>query len=116
MIIEAEPDCLDPIEPVGGIDIGRIKQQYGDRFALKGNVDCAHTLTFGSMQDVVEETKQVIGKAAPGGGFICSSSNSIHSKVKPENYLAMWNTIRTYGRYPIRLEAMEPSGAGPAFG
>ena len=116
MIVEAKPDCLDPIEPVEGIDLGQMKQQYGDRLALKGNVDCSHTLTFGSMQDVVEETKQAIAKGAPGGGYICSSSNSIHSKVKPENYLAMWNTIRAYGRYPIRLEPFASSGAAPAFG
>jgi hypothetical protein len=35
----------------------------------------------------------------PGGGFICSSSNSIHSGVKPENYVAMMRTIREEGRY-----------------
>ncbi|PIX49358.1 MAG: uroporphyrinogen decarboxylase, partial [Armatimonadetes bacterium CG_4_8_14_3_um_filter_66_20] len=40
---------------------------------------------------------------APGGGFILSSSNSIHSSVKPENYLALVETLREYGRYPLRL-------------
>jgi uroporphyrinogen decarboxylase len=63
----------------------------------------------------MRETKEVIRKAAEGGGLIVSSSNSIHSQVKPGNYLAMWNTIRTYGTYPIKLDLMEPSGAGPAF-
>jgi len=56
----------------------------------------------------------VIEKAAPGGGFILSSSNSIHSAVKPENYLAMINTIRAYGNYPINLN-FDSSGAGEAF-
>ena len=116
MITEVEFDCLDPIEPVAGIDIGDMKQKYGDRFAMKGNVDCAHTLTFGSVEDVVEETKSVIRKAAHGGGLIVSSSNSIHSKVKPGNYLAMWNAIRAYGKYPIILDPLDTSGAGPAFG
>jgi len=92
-----------------------MKQQYGDRFAMKGNVDCAHTLTFGSMEDVVNETKDVIRKAADGGGLIVSSSNSIHSKVKPANYLAMLNTIKVYGKYPISLEPIEDCGAVPAF-
>jgi uroporphyrinogen decarboxylase len=86
MIIDAQPDCLDPIDPNGGLDIGWMKQNYGDRFAMKGNVDCAHLLTFGAMDEVVRQTKEVIRVAAPGGGFILSSSNSVHSKVKPENY------------------------------
>jgi uroporphyrinogen decarboxylase len=116
MIVDAEPHCLDPIDPAGGLDIAKIKQEYGDRFALKGNVDCAHLLTFGSMEEVVEQTKEIIRTAAPGGGFILSSSNSIHSKVKPENYLAMWNTVRSYGTYPISVEPLDTSGAGPAFG
>jgi uroporphyrinogen decarboxylase len=116
MIIDAQPDCLDPIDPNGGLDIGWMKQNYGNRFAMKGNVDCAHLLTFGAMEEVVRQTKEVIRVAAPGGGFILSSSNSVHSKVKPENYLAMWNTVRTYGTYPIQLEPMETSGACAAFG
>jgi len=116
MILDAEPHCLDPIDPNGGLDIREIKERYGDRFALKGNVDCAALLTFGSMAEVVERTKEVIRTAAPGGGFILSSSNSIHSKVKPENYLAMWNTVRAYGSYPISVEPLETTSAGGAFG
>ena len=115
MILEAGIDCLDPIDPIAGLDIGVMKRTYGDRIALKGNVNCAQTLTFGSEADVVEETKAVMRKAAAGGGLILSSSNSIHSAVKPGNYLAMWNAIRTYGRYPIALEPWGDSGAVEAF-
>jgi uroporphyrinogen decarboxylase len=104
MILDSGIDCLDPIDPVAGMDIEKIKRDYGQRVALKGNVDCAHTLTFGSEADTVRETKEVIRKAAGGGGLILSSSNSIHSSVKPGNYLAMWNAIRMYGKYPISLD------------
>ena len=115
MILDSGIDCLDPIDPIAGLDIGQMKRDHGDRIALKGNVDCAHTLTFGSVQQVVEETKSVIAKAADGGGLIVSSSNSIHSSVKPGNYLAMWNAIRMYGQYPIKLDNWAGSGAIEAF-
>lgn len=115
MIVDSGIDCLDPIDPVAGLDIGGIKKRYGDRIALKGNVNCAQTLTFGSVSEVVEETKEVIRKAATGGGLILSSSNSIHSAVKPGNYLAMWNAIRMYGKYPIKLDGWEDAGAVEAF-
>jgi len=114
MILDAEIDCLDPIDPVAGLDIGEIKQQCGGRVALKGNVDCAQTLTFGSVRDVVEETKEVLRKAADGGGLILSSSNSIHSAVQPGNYLAMLNALRMYGRYPIDLANWQ-DGGGETF-
>jgi len=115
MILDSGIDALDPIDPLAGMDIGEMKQKHGGRIALKGNVDCAHTLTSGAERQVVDETKEVIRKAAAGGGLIVSSSNSIHSGVKPGNYLAMWNTIRIYGRYPIRLDGWEGSGANVSY-
>jgi uroporphyrinogen decarboxylase len=115
LIVDSGIDALDPIDPIAGLDIGEMKRRFGHRLALKGNVDCAHTLTNGTEKQVVEETLGVMRKAAAGGGLIVSSSNSIHSGVKPGNYLAMWNVIRMYGRYPIRLEGWEDLGATPAF-
>jgi uroporphyrinogen decarboxylase len=104
MIVDSGIDCLDPIDPVAGMDIAAVKAKYGDRIALKGNVDCAHTLTFGSVKEVIEETKDVIRKAGGGGGLILSSSNTVHSSAKPENYLAMLHALRMYGRYPLSLD------------
>ena len=41
MIVDSGIDCLDPIDPKGGMSIPEVKAKYGDRIALKGNVDCA---------------------------------------------------------------------------
>ena len=43
--------------------------------------------------------RQCIARAAAGGGLIVSSSNTIHRGVKPENYRAMLDAVREYGRY-----------------
>jgi uroporphyrinogen decarboxylase len=103
MMIDSGFDCLDPIDPIAGMDIAEVKAQYGDRVAIKGNVDCAQTLTFGTVEEVIEETKDALRKGMPGGGFILSSSNSIHSSVKPENYRAMLQTWERYRAYPMRV-------------
>jgi len=99
MIIDSGIDCLDPIDPQAGMDLGEVKAKYGDRVALKGNVDCAQLMTFGTPDEVVEATKETLRKGMPNGGFILSSSNSIHSAVKPENYVAMLKTLQECGRY-----------------
>jgi uroporphyrinogen decarboxylase len=99
MIIDSGIDCLDPIDPVAGMDIAYIKKTYGDKIAIKGNVDCAQTLTFGSVEDTIEETKRCLEIGMPGGGYILSSSNSIHSEVKPDNFIAMVETAKEYGKY-----------------
>lgn len=99
MIINSGIDCLDPIDPQAGMDLGEVKAKFGDRVALKGNVDCSQLMTFGTPDEVIEATKEALRKGMPGGGFILSSSNSIHSGVKPENYVAMLQTLREFGKY-----------------
>ena len=96
-------DCLDPIDPLAGMDLGEVKAKYGARLALKGNVDCTHLLSFGEPEAVVEATKDALRQGMPGGGYILSSSNSIHASVKPENYKAMLDTLQEYGHYPMSL-------------
>ena len=103
MMIDAGITCLDPIDPQGGMDLGEVKADYGDRVAIKGNVDCAQILSFGTTDEVVAATKETLRLGMPGGGYICSSSNSIHSAVKPANYKAMMDTIRQCGRYPMAV-------------
>jgi uroporphyrinogen decarboxylase len=95
-VIETGIDCLDPIDPQAGMDLAYIKEKYGSRIALKGNVDCARTLTFGRVEEVIRETRHCLDIAGTGTGYILSSSNSIHSAVRPENYLAMLWTLRTF--------------------
>jgi len=114
MIMDAGVDCLDPIDPLGGMDMTYMKKTYGKRVALKGNVNCATTLVTGSVEEVVGETLDVIRASAADGGFILSSSNSIHSSVNPANYLAMLSAIKAYGQYPIKLD-FDASGAVEAF-
>jgi len=99
MIVDSGIDCLDPIDPVAGMDLAKVKETYGARIALKGNVDCAHLMTLGSPAEVAEATRAALRTGMPGGGFILSSSNSIHSSVKPENYRAMLETLRECGEY-----------------
>ena len=103
MLVDSGIDCLDPIDPLAGMDLGEVKEKYGDRIALKGNVDCTHLMSFGEPEEVVEATKKALRQGMPGGGYILSSSNSIHASVKPENYKAMMDTLKEYGHYPMSL-------------
>ncbi len=106
-IVETGIDCIDPIEPIADMDIGRVKERYGDRIALAGNVDCGQLLPRGSPEQVVEAVKETLAKGAVGGGFILASSNSIHPSVKPQNYKAMVEAGREFGSYPLDEQMVE---------
>ena len=95
--IECGIDCLDPIDPDAGYKMAEMKEKYGDRICLKGNVDCKGALCSGTPEEVAEEVRQCIADSGKGGGLILSSSNTIHRGVKPENYRAMLEALRTFG-------------------
>lgn len=97
-------DGIHPLDPFAGMDLGEVKQKYGDRVCLFGNVNCGATLSWGTIEEVRQEVKECIRKAGSGGGYVCTSSNSVHSQVKPENYTAMVQAIREYGQYPLAVD------------
>jgi len=95
-------DGLHSLDPTAGVDIGVVKAKYGDRLVLMGNV-AVDSLARKSREEVIEETKTCIRKASPGGGHILSSSNSWAAGARLENCLAMVETGRKYGLYPIAI-------------
>ena len=107
MMVDTGIDALDPLEPIAGMDIGRVKELYGDRIAVAGNVDCGELLSRGTPEEVVEAVKETIAKASPGGGHIFASSNSIHPAVNPENYKTMLEAGKRYGQYPLDEKMVE---------
>ena len=97
-LVETGFDGIHPIQPQC-MDIGEVKKHLGDRACIIGNIDCQELLPEGTPDEVDKAVKDTIEIAAPGGGYIISSSNSIHPGVKPENYIAMVEAVHKYGKY-----------------
>lgn len=110
-IVAAGSDGIDPIDPSGGMELSVVKAKYGKQVAIKGNVDQTELLMYGPPEKVVEEVKACIRDAGGGGGYVCSSSNSIHSGVDPDLYRVMVDTIHHYGRYPLDMDLLAPNPA-----
>ena len=91
--IESGISCLDPIDPSAGLKMDDFKTRYGRKICLKGNINCAGSLQFGTEVDVENEVKDCLLKGGRSG-LILSSSNTIHRGVKPENYRAMLNMLK----------------------
>ena len=70
MIVDAGPDAINPLEPAAGMDMGEVKERYGERVCLAGNIDCGELLSHRRVDDVEEAVRQCIAAGAPGGGFI----------------------------------------------
>lgn len=97
-LLEVGFDGIHPIQPQC-MDIGEVKAHVAGRACIIGNIDCRNLLCFGTEEEVDLAVKETIERAAPGGGYIISSSNSIHPGVRPENYVAMVRAAHKYGVY-----------------
>lgn len=98
----ARVDGIHSLDPSAGVDIGKVKEEYGDDLFLMGNV-AVDNLALKSEAEIIEETKNCIKVAAPGGGYILNSSNSWYTHCKLRNCLAMVRTGMKYGKYPINV-------------
>ncbi len=98
LLLEAGVDCLNPLDPYG-VDYRALKQKFGDRLCLSGNIDIEFPLAHGTPSDVEKDVKAHMEALKPGGGYVCGSSHSIVNYIPHENYIAMLNAIHKYGVY-----------------
>jgi len=93
-LLELGINGLHPFEPVA-MDILKVKQKYGDRLCVVGNIN-VNTLTIGTAAEVEQEVQYLLENVAPMGGFMLTSSNSIPRFAKPEN---VWAMIQAWQRF-----------------
>ena len=94
-IVELGASGIHPIEK-SSMDTGWLKENYGERLCLIGNIDIDYTLSFGTEQEVDDEVLRRIGQLGPGGRYIISDSNSIPDGCKAENIIAMSKAVKKY--------------------
>ena len=89
---------IHPLQRTAGMNLKSVKENYGDRFCIIGNIDSSQTLPFGSVDDVRAEVKEAIDIAAPGGGYILASDHSLHDGIPIENILEMFRYGQEYSK------------------
>jgi uroporphyrinogen decarboxylase len=89
---------VHPMQRTAGMDLRFMKDHYGNRFCLIGNIDSSRTLPFGSPDDVAAEVRAAIDIAAPGGRYILASDHSLHDGISIENIITLFRVGAEYGR------------------
>ncbi|HRY21258.1 MAG TPA: uroporphyrinogen decarboxylase family protein, partial [Flexilinea sp.] len=82
------------------MDTAELKREFGkDLTFWGGGVDTQRILPFGTPNQVREEVKRRIDDLAKDGGFVFAAVHNVQSDVPVENFMAMWETLRQYGKY-----------------
>ena len=102
-LIEAGFSGVESLEPMAGMNLKQLKETYGDKLCLIGNIDVSQLLPYGSKEDVINEVRKCIQDAAQGGGYMLSACTDITNSCKVENVLTMISAAKKHGKYPISL-------------
>ncbi len=86
-------NCLHSLPP-GLYDLAQLKSDWGHTLSFSGNIDL-NILSLGNEAETREAVRKVkaVWAAAPVGGILLASSNSIANYAKVSNYLAMMDEM-----------------------
>lgn len=87
MANETDLDCINPLEipPMGDCNLAEIKQRFGHRLALMGNLHTTEIMLSGTPHEVERAAKQCIADAGTYGGFILSTGDQCGRDTPDEN-------------------------------
>ena len=96
-------DVQNPLQPLAvNMNAEYLKRNFGDIMCFHGGIDIQRLLPFGTPEEVREGVKRLIRIFGPGGGWIAAASHNIEPETPPENIVAMYDTVREFGSYPIK--------------
>ena len=104
MAIEAGFVGIHGLEPGAGMDLVKIKREFGQDLVLIGNVD-VRLLFDSDLEAVRREVDRCIEQGAPGGGYMIASCNSIYEGMNPAAVAEMFRYEGEVGFYGGRLPA-----------
>ena len=86
-----------PLEVRAGVDAISLKEKYGDKIILFGNIGM-DALRKGS-KAIDQEIGKKFKKLLPGGGYIASTDHHIPADVSYQNFQHYYKRIREWGKY-----------------
>ena len=87
MFIDCGVDCYQSLQTTAGMEVGRLKELFGDQLCFWGGVP-VELLIQGTPEEVRQAVRTAMDRGAPGGGFILGPSHSIAANTKYENFMA----------------------------
>jgi hypothetical protein len=99
-LIQSGVDGYLEIDLHAGMDLARLKTQFGTRITFYGNLDCGIELSFGTPEVVQKHTLSCLEAGWGSGGHILCASNAITASVPLTNYLAVLDAYRNFFNLP----------------
>ena len=106
---ETDLDYINPLEipPMGDCNLAEMKQKFGHKLALMGNLHTTQVMLFGSVQDVRRESLKAILAAGANGGFVLSTGDQCGRDTPLENIFEIVKVAKEFGAYPLDIQRIQ---------
>ena len=98
-LIEAGMDCLQAMEVKAGMDLVKLKKEFGDQIAFCGGLDI-RTLESNNLAVIDAELQAKLPTAMENSGYILHTDHSVSTNVKYDTYKYFVETGLRLGTYP----------------
>ncbi len=92
-IVSSGPDGYGAVEELSGMSAAWVKSNY-PKLTVAQMIDSSQLLTYGSKEQVIEKTKDMVELSRKYNGVLIGSSGDINEEVNIENAMAMFETIK----------------------
>jgi uroporphyrinogen decarboxylase len=96
-LIEAGVQVLQPLEARAGLDVRKLKTEYGGHLSFMGNISVEKMSA--SREELEREIRSKLESAMKNGGYIYHSDHSVPSSVSLEEYRYLVGLVKKYGSY-----------------
>lgn len=106
---ETDLSSINPLEipPMGDCDLAEIKQSFGNKLGLMGNLHTTDVMLRGGVKEVRRESLKAIRAAGANGGFILSTGDQCGRDTPDANIREMVNVAKEFGTYPLDMAAID---------
>lgn len=112
-LIDAGLDAINPVQiTCRGMEPAGLKRDFGARLTFwGGGCDTREMLARATAAQVREHVRQLIGLWRPGGGFVFQQVHNILADARPENVVAMFDTVNELSGGMMGAQAGAPGTA-----
>jgi uroporphyrinogen decarboxylase len=91
-LIEIGLDAFNPFQPEV-MDVYEMKRLHGGRLSFWGGVSTQKLLPYGTPDEVRAEARRLMAEVGKSGGFIIGPAHAVPGDAKPENVMALIETV-----------------------
>ena len=88
---------------MGDCDLAELKQKFGHKLALMGNLHTTEVMLYGNVKTVRREALKAILAAGQNGGFVLSTGDQCGRDTPFEHIFELVKVAKEFGVYPLDL-------------